>query len=149
MVAELLYDWFETNGVLHQGKMGSRKQRSCIDTVARVINRVEQAWDRGNFAALLLTNFKGEFDHVSRNCLLRRLKEIGVDGNLVGWVGSFVTERRLQLRIDGHCRTKAIVKLVFSKTYPFHQFSLPFIQVLHLVLYILLYLELAPHLFFG
>ncbi|KAI0998333.1 hypothetical protein K3495_g9862 [Podosphaera aphanis] len=34
VVAELLSDWCEMNGVLHQGQMGSRKQRSSIDAVA-------------------------------------------------------------------------------------------------------------------
>lgn len=83
------------NGVLHQGKMGGRKQRSSIDAVARVINRVEQAWDRGNVAALLLMDVKGASDHVNRDCLLRRMKDIEVDGNLIEWVRSFMTERRI------------------------------------------------------
>lgn len=109
VVAELLADWCERNNVLHQGQMGGRKQRSCIDAVARVINRVEQAWDHGKVAALLLMDVKGAFDHVSRGYLLRRLKEVGIDGSIVEWVRSFMTDRRLQLVIDGICGNEAEV----------------------------------------
>ena len=31
------------------------------------------------------------------------MRDMKVDGNLIKWVGSFMTDRRLQLVIDGHC----------------------------------------------
>lgn len=83
--------------------MGSRKQRSCVDAVARVMNRVEETWNQGKIAGLLLMDVKGAFDHVSRNQLLRSMRDMKIDGNLIKWVGSFMTDRRLQLVIDGHC----------------------------------------------
>lgn len=103
VVAELISVWCESSVVLHQGQMGSRKQRSCTDAVARVMNRVEETWNQGKIAGLLLMDVKGAFDHVSRNQLLRRMRDMKVDGNLIKWVGSFMTDRRLQLVIDGHC----------------------------------------------
>lgn len=66
VVAELITDWCELSGSLHQGQMGCRKQRSCIDAVARVMTKTEKAWEKGNIAALLLMGVKGAFDHV--NC---------------------------------------------------------------------------------
>lgn len=102
VVADLLSEWCESSGKLHQGQMGSRKQRSCIDAVARVMNKVEEIWRRGNIAALLLMDVKGAFDHVSRCGLLHRLVDMGADGNLIAWVESFLTDRRLRLVIDGH-----------------------------------------------
>ncbi|KAI0999672.1 hypothetical protein K3495_g8523 [Podosphaera aphanis] len=64
VVAELIAESCELRGTLHQGQMGYRKQRSCIDAVARVMSRVEEVWSRGNIAALLLMDVKGAFDHV-------------------------------------------------------------------------------------
>lgn len=34
------------------------------------------------------------------------MHEIGLDGDLINWVGSFLSERRPQLVIDGHCGTE-------------------------------------------
>lgn len=83
VVAELISASLELNGALHQGQMGCRKQRSCIDAVARVMSRVEEAWGRGNIAALLLMDVKGAFDHVSSKRLQKRMQEIGLDSSLV------------------------------------------------------------------
>ena len=47
-------------------------------------------------------NMKGAFDHVSRRQLLTRMIELGIDGDLVTWTGSFLTNRKVQLVIDGH-----------------------------------------------
>lgn len=52
---------------------------------------------------------KGAVGHVNRNCLPRRIKDIEVDGNLIEWVRSFMTKRRIQLVIDRHCGNEARV----------------------------------------
>lgn len=31
------------------------------------------------------------------------MQEIGIDSNLINWLGSFLSDRKLQLVIDGHC----------------------------------------------
>ena len=45
---------------------------------------------------------KGAFDHVSKGQLLTRMIELGIDGDLVTWTDSFLTNRKIQLVIDGH-----------------------------------------------
>ena len=45
---------------------------------------------------------KGAFDHVSRTRLIERMMELGVDGDLIRWTQSFLTDRTVQLVIDGH-----------------------------------------------
>ena len=45
---------------------------------------------------------KGSFDHVSRKQLLKRVIELGIDGDLAAWTRSFLTDRKIQLVIDGH-----------------------------------------------
>ena len=45
---------------------------------------------------------KGAFDHVPKGQLLTHKIELGVDGDLVTWTGSFLTDRKVQFVIDGH-----------------------------------------------
>ncbi len=45
---------------------------------------------------------KGAFDHVSKVQLLSRMLELGIDGDLLTWTDSFLTDRKVQLVIDCH-----------------------------------------------
>lgn len=45
---------------------------------------------------------KGAFDHVSKEQLLIQMIELGIDGDLITWTGSLLTDRKVQLVIDGH-----------------------------------------------
>lgn len=47
-------------------------------------------------------NIKGAFKHVSRNSQMRKMKALGVDGDLVRWTGSFMMESKLSLVVDGY-----------------------------------------------
>lgn len=42
-VADMLSEWCEINHVLHEGQIGTRRQTSVIDVVARGINCVQEA----------------------------------------------------------------------------------------------------------
>ena len=82
--------------------MGGRRERSAIDAVATLVHTVQEKWEEKKLAAALFMDLKGAFDHVSKGQLLSRMIELGVDGDLVTWTGSFLTDRIVQLVIDGH-----------------------------------------------
>lgn len=50
--------WFEIGHMLHEGQMGSRRQKSFIDAVARVISRVQVTWREEKLTDMLLINVK-------------------------------------------------------------------------------------------
>ena len=45
---------------------------------------------------------KGAFDHISKRQLIDCIVELGIDGDLVLWTRSFLTDQKVQLVIDGH-----------------------------------------------
>ncbi len=102
VVAEQLSQYCEKYSKLHPGQMGGRKERSAIDAVATLVHTVQEEWEEKKLAAALFMDVKGAFDHVSRGQLITRMIELGVDGYLVAWTNSFLTDRRIQLVIDGH-----------------------------------------------
>lgn len=65
----------ETMGVLHPGQMGSRKQRSAIDTVACLIQNTHEAWKLQQLVGVLFLDVKGALDHVNPSRLIARLIE--------------------------------------------------------------------------
>ena len=45
---------------------------------------------------------KDALDHVSKTQLVAQMLELEIDGDLICWTRSFLTDRKIQLVIDGH-----------------------------------------------
>jgi hypothetical protein len=65
------------------------------------VAKVEKAWGTKRTALALLLDVKGAFDRVDKTQLLKRMVQVGIAGNIVRWVGSFLSDRRAMLVIDG------------------------------------------------
>lgn len=74
---------YEIHHVLPEGEMRSRRWRSTIDAVTRVISPVQEAWVEGKLAGMLLMDVKRTFDHISRNCLLWSIEGMRADGDVM------------------------------------------------------------------
>jgi len=90
----------ERRQLLHNGQFECRKRRSAIDAVGRLMKRVEEAWKRGNIAAVLLMDVKGAFPHVAKGNLIKRMEEMGFEADLVRWAESFMEERKVIMSMD-------------------------------------------------
>jgi len=101
VAANTIAEECERRQLLHDRQFGCKKERSAIDTVGRLMKRVEEAWGRGNTAAVLLMDVKGAFPHVAKGNLIKRMEEMGFEANLVRWVESFMEERKVIMSMDG------------------------------------------------
>ena len=102
VVAEQLALYCEAYSKLHREQMGARKERSAIDAVSVLVNTVQETWEEKKLPGALFIDVKEAFDHVSRSQLLKHMIELGIDGDLVAWTRSFLTDRKIQIIIDGH-----------------------------------------------
>ena len=101
VAANAIAEECERRQLLHERQFGCRKRRSAIDAVGRLMKRVEEAWGRGNTAAVRLMDVKGAFPHVAKGNLIKRMEEMGFEADLVRWVESFMEERRVIMSMDG------------------------------------------------
>uniref|UniRef100_A0A093V4Z1 Putative RNA-directed DNA polymerase from transposon X-element n=1 Tax=Talaromyces marneffei PM1 TaxID=1077442 RepID=A0A093V4Z1_TALMA len=101
LVAGLITDYAEAQGLFHKSQFGARRQRSAVDAVACLIGEIEHAWGNGKLGACLFMDIKGAFDYVVWSKLIGGLQGTGMDGDLVRWVAS-MSNRRAMLVIDGH-----------------------------------------------
>jgi hypothetical protein len=62
---------------------------------------VEEAWGRGNTAAVLLMDVNGTFPHVAKGNLIKRMEEMEFEADLLRWVESFMEERKVIMSMDG------------------------------------------------
>jgi ribonuclease HI len=92
--------------LLHYTQLGGRKQRSAIDAALLLLNEIQGQKEARKFnsttiTSVLFLDIKGAFDCVSKPTLLLGLERLGLPGNLIGWVASFLSNRKIQLAFDG------------------------------------------------
>ena len=61
----------------------------------------EREWSRGRVVGALCMDVQAAFPSVNPRCLTRQLREYGVDEDLVGWIRDFMSNRTVQMVING------------------------------------------------
>ena len=98
--------------------METQKERLAIDAVAMLVHTVQEKWSEKKLAGALFMDVKGAFDHVSRSQLLKCMIDLGIDGDLVAWTKSFLTNRKIQLVIDGYDNKEREIETGISQGLP-------------------------------
>lgn len=83
--------------------------RSTTTNLFIYINKVLNAMDSGNCVHSIYTDFSKAFDRVDHDILMHKLSNYGVGGSALSWIHSYLTGRRLQVRVDGHLSFEYIV----------------------------------------
>jgi len=102
VAAELLSAEAERRGLLSDGQFGSRKGRSAIDAAAIMVDRAHTAWTNGHITGVLLMDIKAAFQSVGKGRLVNLMKVRQMDGDLIRWTESFLSERSVEMVIEGN-----------------------------------------------
>merc|ERR1712048_1254524 len=125
MLAERLYYYAESLGIFDSQQAGFRKGRGCDDQIARIIQAIQDGFNKKKKAVLVLLDFSKAYDTVWRENLLMTMIEDGVPMIMVRWLFSFFQNRQAQVNFSG----------VLSKSRKFKQ-GLPQGSVLSPVLFL-------------
>jgi len=111
--AELLSVEGKRRGLLSDRQFGGRKGRSAIDAAAIMVDRAHAVWTNGHITGVLLMDIKAAFPSMAKGRLLNLMKVMQMDGDLVRWTESFLSERTVEMIIkrnsmDRH-RVEAVV----------------------------------------
>ena len=101
VAADLISRHCESSGGFQLGQYGCKAKRSAAGAVGMAIVQVQEAWSRGVTAGAALMDVAAAFPSVARGCLLRKLRETGVDKCLVRWADSFMRDRRVIMSVGG------------------------------------------------
>ncbi len=92
----------EAHNLLPELHMGGRKSRSTEHAIHHILETINEAWDEGKVASLLLLDVSGAYDNVSHQRLLHNLKKRRLDTLMVELIRSFLTNRTTTLSFDGY-----------------------------------------------
>ena len=96
-----MVDFLEGNNLLSCKQHGFRKGRSCLsqllkqhdDILTNLMNNME--------TDVIYLDFAKAFDKVDHAILLQKLKNIGIDGELLDWISDFLLNRKQVVVVNG------------------------------------------------
>ena len=89
------------NGLISQQQHGFLPHRSCTSQLLTALNDWTCSLDQGYPIDVIYFDFRKAFDTVPHARLLLKLKEYGINGNLLCWLHGFLSNRRQRVSING------------------------------------------------
>src|SRR5262249_53055276 len=109
IITSNLATFMDRNNLFNKDQFGFRKSRSCELQLHRVCQDISFILEKGEEADLIFLDFAKAFDKVPHSLLLSKLRAYGLKEDMVNLIGSFLTERKQRVVIDGCLSSEAEV----------------------------------------
>ena len=109
LVNNRIVDHPEKCGLFSGLQYGFRSSRSTADLLPVVSDRIARAFNRSGATRAVALDISKAFDRVWHAGLLHKLKSYGVSGQIFGLISSFLSNRRLQVVLDGKSSQEYLV----------------------------------------
>ena len=90
----------DSNKLISDAQHGFISNHSTVTNLLEIMNDITLALDNKDNIDLMCIDFSKAFDSVSHNKLLLKLKNYGINGNLLKWINSFLSNRRFSFKIN-------------------------------------------------
>ena len=93
--------WFlESNNLISATQDAYRHDQSCNDLVLRLVQTIQEAWNRGETLVLAAIDFDSYFETIWREKLINKLYNIGIRGSIVKVLESYICHRQHRFSIN-------------------------------------------------
>ena len=101
LIRDQISDYMEQYQLLSPSQHGFRSGRSCCTQLLESVHEITDALDNKTPVDIVYLDYKKAFDSVPYERLLVKLGSIGIGGNLLNWIGSFLTDRKQVVVVNG------------------------------------------------
>jgi hypothetical protein len=77
-----------------------RNDREGNDIVLRLIQSVQEAWNRNEIVIVFISDFKGFFDSIWRPLLIIKLQRAGVTGDILRLINDYLKGRKMRFDVN-------------------------------------------------
>eukprot|EP00111_Clytia_hemisphaerica_P014640 TCONS_00043147-protein len=91
----------DENNLFNPNQHGFRSGRSCLSQILEQYDLILNILDKDANADVVYLDFSKAFDKVDHSIVLRKIKKLGIDGKLLQWLKSFLTERKQSVLVNG------------------------------------------------
>ena len=75
--------------------------RSCATQLLHVLDYITKHLDKGHSVEMIYLDFQKAFDSIPHQRLIQKLTLIGLQGNVLKWIKSFISDRTQQVVLNG------------------------------------------------
>ena len=100
LVAHIM-DYLEGNGLLAAEQFGFRRGRSTEDQLVIMYDKIARWVDQGYVIDVAYLDLSKAFDLVSHRLLLEKIRDLGFDRVIIGWIESFLCGRVMSVSVSG------------------------------------------------
>ena len=102
-------DHLEKCSLFSDLQYGFRSSRSSADLLTVISDRIARSFNRSGATRAVALDISKAFDRVWHAVLLHKLKSFGISGQIFGLTSSFLSNRRLQVVLDGKSSQEYLV----------------------------------------
>ena len=115
IIATRLSHFAEHSNLLHNEQMKDRKNRFAIDASLCLLHDIQIAKNSKNVFSCLFLDVKEAFNHVSTERLIAILYKLKMSDQLIRWVRSFMSDRKIELAFDEKKQTARAISIEISQ----------------------------------
>ena len=90
----------ENNGWFHHTQAEFRKGRNCTDQILRIVQQVDDGFQRKEKSILALLDLSKAYDRVWKQKLIYVMHQAGVPLKMLRWINSFLLNRQGRVRLN-------------------------------------------------
>ena len=99
MINTRLVWYLESEGKLSPYQFGFRKNRSTLDPLLRLSNQIQQGFSKQCQTIGIFFDLEKAYDTTCRSGIIQQFYKMGIRGNMIRFINSFLSERFLKVRV--------------------------------------------------
>ena len=101
IIANKIREHLEKFSLINDSQHGFSKGRSCLTNLLTFYRNVYEAVDNGENYDIIYLDFSKAFDKVPHDRLLNKVRAHGIDGKVLCWIRSWLSNRQQRVTING------------------------------------------------
>ena len=102
--------YMDKNNLFNDSQHGFRIGRSCLTQLLSHFDKILTKLESRSDVHVIYLDFSKAFDKVDHSIILEKLRIMGIKGNLLEWLRSFLCKRYQSVMVDGCLSEPSIVK---------------------------------------
>ena len=105
IVHKHLYEYLETNHILHPDQSGFRPKHSTLDALLKATDNWRWSLDSNELVGAVFIDLSKAFDSIDHELLLSKLESYGIRQDSLNWFQNYLTGRRQRVLVNGTVST--------------------------------------------